>query len=308
MSNLIIIPLLTFALGFALARANTCTFTNTRAAVIDRNFSGLIGLVYAMAWAGIVGLALSLFAPSAFLLPDDITLDGTVLIGGAIMGIGAIVNNACFMGSVSRLGRGDVNYLFTLIGLGTALFLFPNFLADWLPRKGDVKLHSIDETPMWFIGLLIFSFIVSISLWRLWKTKNSRIIALAFVGISGELLFAFEPAWTYSTLFFTLWTRPDDIRVWLGELSAIAIFAGAVLSAYLKDRLALVKFDRIAAIRSLLGGLLMGLGAKLVPGGDDSLLLWAIPGSAYYAMIGYAVMIMTISAYMYAVERRKLLP
>lgn len=307
MSHLIIIPIMTFALGFALSRANTCTVTNTRTAIVDGNFGGLTGLVYAMAWAGLVGLALSLFAPSAFLLPSDITLDGTVVMGGAIMGIGAIVNNACLLGSVSRLGRGNVNYLFTLIGLGTALFLFSGFLPDWLPKKEAIELHSIEESPMWFIGFLLFSLIVSISVWRLWKTKNTRIIALAFVGVSGGLLFAFEPGWTYSTLFFTLWLWPDDFFVWLDELSAVTIFTGAVLSAYLKDKLAFVNFDWIAASRSLLGGLLMGFGAKLVPGGNDSLLLWAIPGSAYYAMVGYAVMIVTIAAYMHFVERRRIL-
>lgn len=306
MSNLVIIPVLTFALGFALARANTCTVTNIRTAIVDGNFGGLAGLVYAMAWAGLVGLALSLFAPSAFLLPSDITLDGSVVMGGAIMGIGAIVNNACFLGSVSRLGRGNINYLFTLIGLGTALFLFSDYLPEWLPKKEAIELHSIEESPMWFIGFLMFSVVVSISLWRLWRTKNNRIIALAFVGISGGLLFAFKPGWTYSTLFFTLWAWPDDILLWLGELGAIAVFAGAVLSAYLKDKLAFVKFDWIAATRSLLGGLLMGFGAKLVPGGNDSLLLWAIPGSAYYAMVGYAVMIVTIAVYVYFVERRRM--
>ena len=306
MSNLIVIPLLTFLLGFALVRANTCTVTNTRTAVTKRDFGGLLGLVYAMAWAGITGLALSLFAPSAFLLPSDITLDLTIIVGGIIMGIGAIINNACFMGSVTRLGRGNLNYIFTLIGLGASLFLFSYQFTHWLPNDKALALISIEESPKWFVGFFLFSLIVAMSLWRLYKTQNKRIIALAFVGIFGGLLFAFEPGWTYSTLFFTLWTWPDDIQIWFSELSAIAIFSGALLSAYLVTKLTLVKFEAMAALRSLLGGFLMGFGAKLVPGGNDSLLLWAIPGSAYYAIIGYAIMILTIAVFVYFFEHRKL--
>ena len=40
----------------------------------------------------------------------------------------------------------------------------------------------------------------------------------------------------------------------------------------------------------------MGVGAALVPGGNDMLLLWAIPGLTVYGALAYAVMLATIGA------------
>jgi uncharacterized protein len=44
------------------------------------------------------------------------------------------------------------------------------------------------------------------------------------------------------------------------------------------------------------GGLIMGCGAALVPGGNDSLLLWAIPGLTIYGALAYLFMLVTIAA------------
>ena len=40
----------------------------------------------------------------------------------------------------------------------------------------------------------------------------------------------------------------------------------------------------------------MGCGAALVPGGNDSLLLWAIPGLTLYGTLAYFLMLATIAA------------
>lgn len=47
----------------------------------------------------------------------------------------------------------------------------------------------------------------------------------------------------------------------------------------------------------LLGALMvMGYGAQQMPGGNDSLLLWAIPGLTLHGLIAYAVMACVITA------------
>ncbi len=39
----------------------------------------------------------------------------------------------------------------------------------------------------------------------------------------------------------------------------------------------------------------MGIGASGVPGGNDTLLMWTIPGLALYGAVAYLVMIATIA-------------
>jgi hypothetical protein len=39
----------------------------------------------------------------------------------------------------------------------------------------------------------------------------------------------------------------------------------------------------------------MGLGAALVPGGNDMLLLWAIPGLTLYGVLAYLIMLAVIA-------------
>ena len=49
-------------------------------------------------------------------------------------------------------------------------------------------------------------------------------------------------------------------------------------------------------MRCLAGGMLMGLAAKLIPGGSDMLLLWSIPGLALYGAVAYLIMLATLAA------------
>ena len=46
-----------------------------------------------------------------------------------------------------------------------------------------------------------------------------------------------------------------------------------------------------ASLRNLLGGILMGLGATLIPGGNDALILHGIPGGSPHALPAYAALL-----------------
>jgi Sulphur transport len=81
-----------------------------------------------------------------------------------------------------------------------------------------------------------------------------------------------------------------------GLASALMLFAGATLGALLQHRWRLAPLEPLRAARCLAGGFVMGWGAHLVPGGNDMLLLWAIPGLALYGLLAYLVMLVTVAA------------
>jgi hypothetical protein len=102
------------------------------------------------------------------------------------------------------------------------------------------------------------------------------------------------PGWSYSKLIDTLAMgsahAPEPALIF----GALAIFAGAITSACVSGQFHGVVFSPLKAVRCLLGGALMGYGAAHVPGGNDTLLLWAIPGLALYGLVAYALMLGTI--------------
>jgi hypothetical protein len=48
--------------------------------------------------------------------------------------------------------------------------------------------------------------------------------------------------------------------------------------------------------------MLMGAGAGYIPGGNDMLLLWSIPGLALYGAVAYLIMMATLAALLYGAE------
>ena len=85
-----------------------------------------------------------------------------------------------------------------------------------------------------------------------------------------------------------------QLAQWRTSLSALTLFAGAIGEAALAGRFNMQRPNLQRALRCLAGGAVMGLGAALVPGGNDNLLLWAIPGLTGYGVVAYGLMLWVI--------------
>jgi hypothetical protein len=119
---------------------------------------------------------------------------------------------------------------------------------------------------------------------------------LALVGVSGGLIFASSPEWAYGAVINNLINGDGLAAGDIIEFAVAALFGGAVLSAVLKGRFAWQYDGAAASATHFVGGVLMAIGAAWVPGGNDVLLLWTIPGMALYGLIAYLVMIAVIAA------------
>jgi hypothetical protein len=120
--------------------------------------------------------------------------------------------------------------------------------------------------------------------------------AAACCGVLAALLFALMPNWSYGHAVEALVTTDARPAQWGRQLPALAMFAGVSVSALLVGRFRLVRPAWVRSLRCLSGGAVMAYGASCIPGGNDALLLWSIPGLTVYGLIAYAVMLLALMA------------
>ena len=130
--------------------------------------------------------------------------------------------------------------------------------------------------------------------------------AMAILGVAGGLLYASAGEWTYLAV---LSDRTAALVATGGErvemrmlIAAASLLAGGMLAAQLSGRFAWQRPDVADLLRTLVGGVLMSGSAALLPGGNDVLLLYGVPSLVPYAIVGYLVIIITISAIFWLVR------
>ncbi len=285
-----------FLLGFALARANSCTVASTRRLILEGRADWLLGLGVLISWAGLTLLAFAIAAPHQILLPAPLALGLPTFVGAVLLGIGATLNQGCFLGSVAQLGRGNLNYLLTLAGVMLALACADLWTNYWPVSSPDP--HSPDA-PRWarddLWGMLLFLPLAIYGLRQWVRSRRQTMLALIGVGVSGGAIYAFTPNWSYTAGLERAATGRWHWLDWPMETTAIAMLVGALVSSALRHQFKWRWPTPMRGLGCLVGGLLMGIGAKLIPGGNDGLMLWSIPGLTIYGPVAYAVMIATIA-------------
>ena len=285
---------LAFILGFALGRATTCTVAATGRWVNQGKMDWLFGLLVIASCAAIVLVVLVKWTGQAH-LPLDIPLSGKMFVGAALMGLGAIINRGCFVGSVGQIGTGKFGYILTFVGLGLALSLAGKVSLDLLGPTEFLPRTTIEQSRGKQIALAIFGMIAMVSLWLVLVRRNKAFLALVVIGICAATIYGTRPDWAY-TVLLNSFLQGQGLSVGKTvELAVLALFAGAILSNWLKNRFKPEWGSWKLALANLAGGFLMGVGASAVPGGNDVLLMWTIPGLTLYGLVAYLTMIATIA-------------
>ena len=113
------------------------------------------------------------------------------------------------------------------------------------------------------------------------------------------MLYALHDAWSYTGVLKrqvqSLWL-PVEQPVAINLLLFLALFCGMFLSAWQRGSLRL-RWRRMQAWpRHLMGGILMGAGAVLIPGGNDTLILDSLPGLSPHAIPAFIALLFGICA------------
>jgi hypothetical protein len=119
-----------------------------------------------------------------------------------------------------------------------------------------------------------------------WPTS----VAMTIIGVLGGLLFATGAPWSYSTLL-RLGEHQEATLATATIVAPLGALAGALAAAALGGRFALRAPSGVQLGRSLIGGGIMGFAIILVPGGNATLLLSALPSLARHGALAYLSML-----------------
>lgn len=286
---------LALLMGYAIQRGGTCTVAALEEVLQQRRWTRLRALLEASLWVlgGFVLLRAFGRLPQ---LPMGYPLHWHAALGGALLGLGALINGGCVFGVVARVGCGQWAWLATPPGflLGYALTERWAGAATAMPLALPAWLQAI---PPGWVMLLVAAAPLRLAWlgwraaghWRLGQRIWSPHLATIVIGLTFLLLFVSLGAWAYTDVLAELASgrfMQLGLRGWLLP----ALFVGALYGGWTAGLWQHRWPSLVTLARCFGGGLLMGAGAVLVPGGNDSLILFGMPLLWSNAWLAFASM------------------
>jgi uncharacterized membrane protein YedE/YeeE len=371
----ILAVILAMVIGFAVQRASLCNVKAVAELISTKRAHMLGSFLKTVMWVVAVTFVIEFFFRPGSTWPLHLWGFGIgALAGGFVFGIGAAVNGGCALGTLGRLGNGDLRMLLTLFGLVAGLAGAGYVQVwSWLPSPEGVDRGLSMEPVLAIIVTAALSLWALSELWRLWRNRDSglnwRELVLAdryrlstaalLLGISNGFLFSLFGPWSYTRTARTAVNHVVMGRPGPGLLYwflFVALLGGVLLSSLTRtshhlataarDMPQSAGFSRIGLLdvpssttprpsgrkhhisrhlaalatrrgekcglarrsfvldwrfrldwlRNLLGGILMGVGVTMAPGGNDVLIFHAIPSGSPHALPAYAALLVGTAA------------
>lgn len=313
--------LLVAGIGFAAHRASLCT-VRAASEILDFGRAQILAsFLKAALWAAFVyGALLQFVSPQAahFAALEPRAL---ALAGGFVFGLGAAINGACSYSTLQRIADGGLWGLTSLAGIALGVLGWSVLDAHFAFTRPLLVNPLWSDLAAWGPALLaLLGVLGAAELLRLWHTRpRGRPLrqiaaapayrvssAAALMGICAGLLYGLQGAWSYSTTLRRAIDAgyrhlpPPSTLQWL--LFA-ALFAGMLVSSLQRGSFTLRWRSDGSAGARLAGGFMMGVGASLVPGGNDSLILNGVPSLSGWALAAYAALFAGVVAGLWARRR-----
>ena len=117
-------------------------------------------------------------------------------------------------------------------------------------------------------------------------------LSMVAIGTTFTVLAVFAPGFSITASFGSVVSIPVA-----GPVTLVCMFAGSLVSAKIQERQFVLTWPTFSTIvRRTMGGILMGMGALLIPGGNDTLLLIGFPMGAWQAALAYMLFVVTLAA------------
>ncbi|OAN11555.1 hypothetical protein A3K86_21775 [Photobacterium jeanii] len=235
-----------------------------------------------------------LILPTGAAIPEGLTqqrftISPAFLLGGFLFGLGAAINKGCSVSTISKLAKGHYYMLATVAG-----WIIGWCILTATPHNLSYTSLASLSTPSAAVIVMLFILICGI-FFIVPPEKRAILLGIVLFGILASILTWLLPEWSPSQLLkdltATLVHRDNSFIPSLQRFLVIAcLIVGMALGA--KSRLSLTKFELRPSqlAKHMIAGLIMGIGASLALGGNDSQLLLALPsfspaGAASIAMI-----------------------
>jgi toxin CptA len=293
---------LAFVMGLAIQRGNACMVVAFDDLIYRRSAVRLSTIV--STWLMIPGGLALLYLMTGF-TPEVKLFPVTVwsMVGGMLLGIGAVVGGACTGGVVARIGSGEYVFMLTIVGFAVGCLGAQAFGPAATVHAAAVPTTVSPQYPVLApIGLVI---VLAVNVrwllkgqhegWRdflhdAWDPRTATIViatvTLALVQIYGR-------PWGYAELLGDASRRALD-----GILGGLALFAalliGAIVGGRTCTRAKLTGPLKGRAIRCFVGGLIMGIGFSVGPGSFSGLTFFGQPLLLPYAWVVMVAAYVTI--------------
>jgi len=298
-----------FVLGFAAHRAGVCTVAAVKEVMTSGSARQFAGFFKVVLWVILVNGIAQWWWPDLVKESVRYQLTPFVFFGGLIFGIGAGVNGGCSFSTISKIAQGEIHAAFTLPAFVAGAYLFSYYASDIDVFHVSSNQVSVKQPDFYIIiALLVWAcyelvkivwpFVTGKATYRSLLARRYRLSSgAALIGICSGLLYLLHGRWAYSSGVLDYFV-PSSTRTPLdGHVAAwlfLAVLSGAVISATLSRQLSF-SFARDNWHRNIAGGLLMGAGAAMIPGGNGKLLLHDLPDLAVNALFAYLFMVIGIT-------------
>lgn len=303
-------------IGFSAHRASLCNVRAVAEILQARNFRMLGGLLQAVLWmAALTGVLVLVAGVETQPVPVRMPL-GWALAGGLVFGVGAAINGGCSLSTLHRLVDGNLGMLATLggfvVGIGAWVWLMDASVpaqitpvaSPWLryPRLAPWLLAAL----LCWVALRLAQFLRQATLAGPRGLVRGALapaydvsVAAALLGLAAGLLFATQGAWSYSNFLRSAVFHQLGIAMapsaWHALLVA-CLLGGMLVSALQRRSLAWGAPGGLAGwMRHAGGGLFMGAGAAMIPGGNDTLVLNGLGNLTVAALGSYIFMLLGIA-------------
>jgi len=216
--------------------------------------------------------------------------------GGFLFGLGASINQACSISTMNQLAKGHIGKLFTMIGWFLGWSIWSQVVRRDIISVQYQILDVLSFTDTLIISVSVTSILV-ICVLR-FKPPIKLILGVSSIGFIASLLYYLVPNWTPSALMkdlgnATLYGEPVPQFLRMGIV--VALLVGMWISVLINHN-ARLRFPRWrSSIRFLSAGTMMGVGAGMALGGNDTQLLFGIPATSPGALSALLFMFLGIA-------------
>jgi uncharacterized protein len=280
---LLIIGLL-FLIGYSSQRSSVCMVRAVQEVIDRQRVHRLAGLLLAAASAMLVMAGGEAAGAAPFETISGTKPGGLAVAGGVLFGLGARINGFCAIGTLAVLTAGKVSRVATLAAMFVAaIVLGPNMskAALMLPEQ-ELMASPLagQELSALVLGALLALIPATYIYRRLgWKRPRggwSPLVAMSIIGASSGLLFALDQKWAYTSRIAEI-ADGEAFFTFANLAGPVAMLTGMVVAAIRGGQFHLRFGNRREWAAATIGGLLMGMGATMVPGGNDAMLFTGIP-------------------------------
>ena len=276
--NTIIALIATFLLGYTAQRFGICMVRATRN-TLKGNPNLLVAILLSGAWVWLYSITAYF---NDWTLPfERYALHPVFIFGGLLFGVGASINQGCSISTMNKLAKGHVGMLLTIMGW----FIGWSIWAQIRVQSGFNIEYKKEATLglMYTLGVSVSVLIVTAIFVIRFKPPIKLMLGVLCIGLLASLLFYLEPNWPPSHLMNDMGNavlHGQEMPSYLRMGIVVGMLIGMWVAVFVNHN-ARLRFPRWrSAVRFLVAGSMMGVGAGMALGGNDTQLLFGIPATS----------------------------